>query len=749
MRVALTDKLDRVIGAKSAGPLEEHFGIRTVDDLLRHYPRSYSHGMSVLEEGWEPPAEGEHVTFVDQIAKAEVRWTNRQPKREFLVITLANRKPKVTATFFNAKFTKKILVEGTRLMLSGEVGFFKGTMQLTHPAFLILEGSGQGKGSRSLAKIAETSQKTDGDVLLSAFERDFFPIYPASAKVQSWDIYACVRQVLDVLDPIDDPLPESILWQRNLPSEDEALRAIHLGEREKDREGARERLALDEAVGLQWALVERRHGALSETGPSAPPRDDGLAAALSRQLPFDLTAGQRDVLDVLTTELADTKPMHRMLQGEVGSGKTIVSVLAMAQMVDSGYQCALLAPTEVLAAQHARSIRDVLGPLAMAGQLGGQEGATRVALLTGSMTPQQKRQVRDEVAGGEAGIVIGTHALLQDAVEFHNLGMVVVDEQHRFGVEQRDRLRAKAVGGVTPHLLVMTATPIPRTVALTVYGDLETSVLRELPRGRRPITTNTIFVGQKPAWLQRAWQRIIEEVDAGRQAYIVASRIDESDTGGKDSGKKASNNEPGPPVTTVVELFERLRNGPLSGLRLGLMHGRLTGDEKDAAMTAFRAGDIDVLVCTTVIEVGVDVPNATVMFVMDADRFGISQLHQLRGRIGRGEHPSLCLLATNLPEDSKAGARLKAVASTQDGFVLADLDLEERREGDVLGHSQSGRPITLRLLSLAEHRDLIEEARAFAESVYDADPRLLEHRGIAALAAPFAETERVEYLDKA
>jgi ATP-dependent DNA helicase RecG len=385
----------------------------------------------------------------------------------------------------------------------------------------------------------------------------------------------------------------------------------------------------------------------------------------------------------------------------------------------------------------------------MAGQLGGQEGATRVALLTGSMTPQQKRQVRDEVAGGEAGIVIGTHALLQDAVEFHNLGMVVVDEQHRFGVEQRDRLRAKAVGGVTPHLLVMTATPIPRTVALTVYGDLETSVLRELPRGRRPITTNTIFVGQKPAWLQRAWQRIIEEVDAGRQAYIVASRIDESDTGGKDSGKKASNNEPGPPVTTVVELFERLRNGPLSGLRLGLMHGRLTGDEKDAAMTAFRAGDIDVLVCTTVIEVGVDVPNATVMFVMDADRFGISQLHQLRGRIGRGEHPSLCLLATNLPEDSKAGARLKAVASTQDGFVLADLDLEERREGDVLGHSQSGRPITLRLLSLAEHRDLIEEARAFAESVYDADPRLLEHRGIAALAAPFAETERVEYLDKA
>ena len=738
--VTLTDRLDRVIGAKSAGPLEEHFGIRTVDDLLRHYPRSYSQGMSVLDADWEPPEEGEHVTFVDEIAKADVRWTNRQPKREFLVITLANRKPKVTATFFNAKFSKKILTEGTRLMLSGEVGFFKGTMQLTHPAFLVLEGSGQGKGSRSLAKIAETSRATDGEVLLSAFERDYFPIYPASAKVQSWDIYACVRQVLDVLDPVDDPLPESVRRQWDLASEDEALRAIHLAERPADRDRARERLAFDEAVGLQWALVERRHGELSATGPSAPVRTDGLAAALGRRLPFELTAGQHDVLDVLSTELADTKPMHRMLQGEVGSGKTIVSLLAMAQMVDAGYQCALLAPTEVLAAQHDRSIRDVLGPLAMAGQLGGPDGATRVALLTGSMTAQQKRQVRDDVAGGEAGIVVGTHALLQDAVEFRNLGMVVVDEQHRFGVEQRDRLRAKAVGGITPHLLVMTATPIPRTVALTVYGDLETSVLRELPRGRRPITTNTIFMGQKPAWLQRAWQRIIEEVDAGRQAYVVASRIDETDTGAKESG---------PPATSVVELFERLSGGPLRGLRLGLMHGRLSGDEKDEVMTAFRAGEVDVLVCTTVIEVGVDVPNATVMLVMDADRFGISQLHQLRGRIGRGEHPSLCLLATNLPEDSKAGARLKAVASTQDGFVLADLDLEERREGDVLGLSQSGRAITLKLLSLAQHREIIEAARDFAESVYAADPRLRDHRGIAVLAAPFVETERVEYLDKA
>jgi ATP-dependent DNA helicase RecG len=430
-----------------------------------------------------------------------------------------------------------------------------------------------------------------------------------------------------------------------------------------------------------------------------------------------------------------------MLQGEVGSGKTIVSVLAMMQMVDAGYQCALLAPTEVLAAQHARSIRDVLGPLAMAGQLGGADGATRVALLTGSMTPLQKREVRDEAAGGEAGIVIGTHALLQDAVEFANLGMVVVDEQHRFGVEQRDRLRAKAIGGITPHLLVMTATPIPRTVALTVYGDLETSTLRELPRGRQPISTNTVFVTDKPQWLNRAWQRIGEEVQAGRQAYVVASRIDETEKSAGDQG--------GVPPITVVELYRQLAHGPLAGLRLGLMHGRLPGDEKDAVMSAFRAGDIDVLVCTTVIEVGVDVPNATVMVVMDADRFGISQLHQLRGRIGRGQHASLCLLATNLPEASKAGERLKAVAGTLDGFELADLDLRERREGDVLGYNQSGRPITLRLLSLAEHREIIEAARDFAESVYAADPRLTSNPGIALLAAPFSVTDRVEYLDKA
>jgi ATP-dependent DNA helicase RecG len=733
---ALTDRLDYVLGKKAAGPLEEHFGIRTVNDLLRHYPRKYSDGMTVLGEG-EELEEGEHVTFVDVIAKAEVKWTSRPPKREYLVVTLRDRRPKVTATFFNAKFLKKGLVEGSRLMLSGEVGYFRGTMQLTHPAFLVLESpSGRQFGTKSLKTIAAASGAS-GDDVLSVFERDFFPIYPANKKVQSWDIYACVRQVLNVLDPIDDPLPKTILQQRNLITEDEALRAIHLAENTAERERAQARLTFDEAVGLQWALVGRRYSELSESGPVAEPATDGLLAALRDQLPFELTGGQKEVLEVLSAELSASRPMNRMLQGEVGSGKTIVSVLAMLQMVDAGYQCALLAPTEVLAAQHARSIRDVLGPLAMAGQLGGADGATRVALLTGSMSAQQKKQVREEVASGEAGIVIGTHALLQEAVEFERLGMVVVDEQHRFGVEQRDTLRAKAPAGLTPHLLVMTATPIPRTVALTVYGDLETSTLRELPRGRQPITTSTIFVKEKPAWLQRAWQRIIEEVGAGRQAYVVASRIDESDKPGKD--------DHGPPPTTVVALIEQLRREALAGLRLGLMHGRLPSDEKDAVMAEFRAGQMDVLVCTTVIEVGVDVANATVMVVVDADRFGISQLHQLRGRIGRGQHPSLCLLATQLPEGSKAGQRLKAVASTLDGFKLADLDLEERKEGDVLGLTQSGRPLTLRFLSLSEHLPIILAAREFCEQLYEKDSA---NPGMAVLAAQFIDTDRVEYLEK-
>ena len=737
--VSLSDRLDFIVGAKAADLLDDLFGIRTVDDLVRHYPRSYTEGATRWDADDERPDEGQHITLVDTITDTHSFPMKKNPRRKCLRITVGSGRSKVTATFFNADYLGKDLTEGTKVMLSGEVGYFKNVMQLTHPDFLILDSpGGRNRGSKSLKTIADASQAVSGEVLMSAFERRFFPIYPASTKLQSWDIFACVRQVLEVLDPVADPLPDELLAAHDLVSEDEALRAIHLAEDEVARRRARERLTFDEAVGLQWALVSRRHGELSESGPPAPSQPAGLAAELLQRLPFELTAGQRETLDVLSEGLAANRPMNRLLQGEVGSGKTIIAVLAMLQMVDAGYQCALLAPTEVLAAQHLRSVNDVLGPLAMGGQLGGADNATRAALLTGSMSAAQKNQVRAEIASGQVGVVIGTHALLQDSVEFANLGMVVVDEQHRFGVDQRDRLRAKAPDGITPHLLVMTATPIPRTVALTVYGDLETSTLRELPRGRQPITSNVIFVKDKPAWLDRAWERIVEEVAAGRQAYVVAPRIDETEESEND-GQGAR------PTETAVGLFERLRSGALANLRLGLMHGRLPADEKDAAMAAFRAGEIDVLVCTTVIEVGVDVPNATVMLVMDADRFGISQLHQLRGRIGRGQHPSLCLLATWSSAGSPAGRRLSAVAGTLDGFALADLDLKERREGDVLGRNQSGKAITLRLLSLADHLVYIEAAREFCTRAYqEAGP----HPGLTLLAAHFTDTDRIEYLDK-
>jgi ATP-dependent DNA helicase RecG len=734
----LTDRLDYILGAHSADGLDETFGIRTVDDLLRHYPRAYTVGASVRsaeESGAEKPETGQHITIVDTITSAATIATKRDPKKKIFRITVGSGRGAVTATFFNARFISKDLIKGTRVMLSGEVGFYRNNMQLTHPAFLILDG--RSRGSNSLKNIAKASEITrGGELAVEDFQRSFFPIYPASAKVQSWDIFACVRQVLDVLDPVEDPLPAELRDAHGLIAEDEALRAIHLAEDEQLRRRARERLTFDEAVGLQWALVARRHGELAESGPAASPRHDGLAAELLRRLPFELTAGQREVLDVLSDGLATTRPLNRLLQGEVGSGKTIVAVLAMLQMVDAGYQCALLAPTEVLAAQHVRSISDVLGPLALGGQLGATDNAARVALLSGSMTTGQKKSLRAEIAAGQVDIVVGTHALLQDAVEFHNLGMVVVDEQHRFGVEQRDRLRAKARDGITPHLLVMTATPIPRTVALTVYGDLETLTLRELPRGRQPITSRTIFMQDKPAWLDRAWQRIIEEVGAGRQAYVVAPRIDESDEPDKEGAR---------PSQTAVGLYTRLRSGELANLRLGLMHGRLSADEKDSVMAGFRAGEIDVLVCTTVIEVGVDVPNATVMLVMDAERFGISQLHQLRGRIGRGAHPSLCLLASWVGPDSAGGRRLSAVAETMDGFALADLDLKERKEGDVLGRNQSGRAITLRLLSLADHLTYIEAARDFCIAAYQETGA---HPGLAALAGRFTNSDRIEYLDK-
>ncbi len=596
--------------------------------------------------------------------------------------------------------------------------------QLTHPRYRLLDG--------------------DADEL-AEFTRPLIPVYPATKDLTSWAIQMCVRQVFDVLDDPNDPLPPSLLAQHRLPELGAALRAVHRSDNRVEIAVAARRLKWDEAMAVQLTLARRRQEAARRPAPSCPRRDDGLAAAFDAALPFTLTAGQREVGELLAAELAGEHPMNRLLQGEVGSGKTVVALRAMLQVVDAGRQAVLLAPTEVLAAQHARSLRDTLGAHGQAGERGSAEQATRLALLTGSLPARVRKQTLLDAASGAAGIVVGTHALIQDQVSFAALGLVVVDEQHRFGVEQRDALRGRAAGGTSPHVLVMTATPIPRTVAMTVYGDLEVSALRELPGGRSPISTTVVPVGEKPTWLQRVWQRITEEVTAGRQAYVVCPRIGGAAAEGEDTSNGDGDSRP---PLAVLDLVPQLAEGPLEGLRLGVLHGRLPGEEKDAVMRSFTAGEIDVLVATTVVEVGVDVPNATVMVIMDAQRFGISQLHQLRGRVGRGLHPGLCLLVTDSPEGTAARERLAAVAATTDGFELARQDLELRREGDVLGAVQSGRRSGLKLLSLLRDEDLIGQAREAAQRLVVADPDLTAHPGLARLAADLLDEQRAQFLQK-
>jgi len=495
---------------------------------------------------------------------------------------------------------------------------------------------------------------------------------------------------------------------------------------------------------LQTLLVMRRNELKKLNTKSRKIRSGGLLEEFDKSLPFDLTAGQIAVCAEIEKDLAQDHPMHRLLQGEVGSGKTIVALRAMLAVIDSGGQAALLAPTEVLAAQHLRTIRKFLGARALGGMLGSDEKSTQVTLITGSQSSAARKEALALAATGEAGIIIGTHALLGEKVEFKDLGLIVVDEQHRFGVEQRDALKEKAEQ--PPHLLVMTATPIPRTVAMTVFGDLDISTLRELPLGRQPITTHIIAVLEKPNYLERAWARISEEVALKHQAYIVAPRISEGISTDCDLEflfGKSSND-----ITSVEELEPRLAKGALSALRLAPLHGRQASELKEATMTAFAQGDIDVLVSTTVIEVGVDVANATVMVIMDADRFGVSQLHQLRGRVGRGTSPGLCLLVTSAPADSSARARLDAVAATLDGFELSRIDLEQRREGDVLGADQSGTRSHLRLLRVLRDEDLIDLARKDAEELVGETNDLRSYPALERELSILRRDSAVDYLDK-
>ena len=723
--------LRRVLGERTARALATHLELHTVGDLVYHFPRRYDErgehtDMRELEVG-------EQVTLLAQVKSATVR-PMRSRRGNMLEVTLGDGSgATLTCTFFNQAWRERELRTGRWGLFAGKVTDFRGKRQLNGPAYQLL---------RADATQDEAAEE------IEEFAGALIPVYPAAQAVPTWVIARCVRTVLDTFRPPDDPLPATVRANRNLIGIGTALREIHRPSSKEQLYRAKYRLKWDEAFAVQLTLVQRKARAATSPAIARPRRgvgSPGLLARFDAALPYELTDGQREVGEEIAADLAQPHPMHRLLQGEVGSGKTLVSVRAMLQVVDAGGQAALLAPTEVLATQHLRSISAQLGALGRAGELDGDPDGTQIALVTGSLGAAARRSALARVADGTAGIVVGTHALLYEGVDFRDLGLVVVDEQHRFGVEQRDALRAKAAQ--PPHVLVMTATPIPRTVAMTVYGDLEISTLTQLPRGRSPIASHVVPALDKPAYLDRAWRRLREEVQAGHQAYVVCPRI----------GAGTSEEEEEPPPDTesarraplaVTEVLPILQEGPLHGLRIGMLHGRLPADEKDAVMRRFAAGDLDVLVATTVIEVGVDVPNATTMIIMDADRFGVSQLHQLRGRVGRGSAPGICLLVSEAVEGSSARERLEAVASTTDGFKLSEIDLEQRREGDVLGASQSGKHSHLRLLSLLRDAKLITDARAEATSLVADDPDLRRHPALAASVAALVDEDRAEYLEK-
>ncbi|MFE7900108.1 helicase-related protein [Streptomyces sp. NPDC057424] len=1066
----LRQPLKSVLGPATAKVMAEHLGLLTVGDLLHHYPRRYEERGQLTHLADLPM--DEHVTVVAQVADARLHTfaSAKAPrgKGQRLEVTITDGSGRLQLVFFGAGVHKphKELLPGTRAMFAGKVSVFNRRLQLAHPAYELLRGD------------PEESVETWAGALI--------PIYPATAKLESWKIGKAIQTVLPTAQEAVDPLPDSLRQGRGLVPLPEALLKIHRPHTKADIEDARSRLKWDEAFVLQIALARRRHADAQLPAVPRKPAPDGLLTAFDARLPFTLTDGQQRVSREIFDDLATDHPMHRLLQGEVGSGKaqpldslvltptgfrrmgdlrvgdevvvpdgeialidgvfpqgerdvwrivlsdgssvecddehlwivgtscgwhrgqapkvmatreirldtfqadgsskwyipvakpvdlggdaglpldpyllgvllgdgsfrrnlrlstvdaeihdavaaavapacrtvpvrgapcgftiqlmeraggmrnpviqalreldlwgvtshgkfvpddfknasikdrlallqglmdadgtvdadgtsislcsasrrlaedvawlvrslggrarvlpkksaynvsvalpdeyapfrlarkagrvrpmpkcntfrrgiraveyvgrkpvqcisvahpghayvtdnftvthnTMVALRAMLAVVDAGGQAAMLAPTEVLAQQHHRSIVEMMGELAEGGMLGGAERATKVVLLTGSMGAAARRHALLDLTTGEAGIVIGTHALIEDKVQFHDLGLVVVDEQHRFGVEQRDALRGK--GAQPPHLLVMTATPIPRTVAMTVFGDLETSVLDQLPAGRSPIASHVVPAADKPHFLSRAWERVREEAENGHQAYVVCPRIgDEEDDPRKSARKKSPEDEAEKrPPLAVLDVADQLAKGPLQGLRVEVLHGRMHPDDKDAVMRRFAAGETHVLVATTVIEVGVNVPNATAMVIMDADRFGVSQLHQLRGRVGRGSAPGLCLLVTEMPEASPARQRLGAVASTLDGFELSRIDLEQRREGDVLGQAQSGARTSLRMLAVIEDEEIIAEARQEAAAVVAADPELTGLPGLRTALDALLDEEREQYLDK-
>ena len=771
--IDLTSTLDRVVGGRTAAKLAERIEVRTVGDLLRYYPRKYDQrgkltDLAELVVGERATVWAKVVTIEERelgSARNRSRAGGKRGVSHITNIVIADSHRKLTCTFFNQRHWSKQLRPGADAMFSGKVSLFNGKLQMSSPSVAILDdgrgsAAGLGSGVASTNGHGEQDKGASAIEVIESFPGGVIPVYPLVEGLTQALVQRCVRTALDVLGDVVDPVPEVLQAGHGLVDLGTALRDIHRPRTQEHLEAAQRRLRYDEALAVQLVLARRRADARNFPAEPCPRIDGGLLDEFDRNLPFALTIGQQLVGEIIATDLATIHPMNRLLQGEVGSGKTVVALRAMLQVLDSGRQAVMLAPTEVLAAQHARSLREVLGPLGRGGELGAPPEATTITLLTGSLSAGARRKALLAIASGEPGIAVGTHALLSEGVFFGNLGLIVVDEQHRFGVEQRHALRARHPEGNPPHVLVMTATPIPRTVAMTVYGDLDTSILSELPKGRSPISTTVVPAADRPAWLDRAWERVREEVGKGHQAYVVCPKIGDDEGETPDDGSDLELDGPGPgsadgpgstsprPPLSVTAVAQQLRDGPLAGLRLAVLHGRLPAAEKDEVMRTFAAGNIDVLVATTVIEVGVDVPNASMMVIMDAERFGMSQLHQLRGRVGRGSAPGVCLLVTEGHENAPGRARLAAVAETNDGFALAEADLELRREGDVLGTSQAGRATSLRLLSLLRDKDVIAQARDDAQGLVGNDPEMSQWPGLADMVSAVIAAESQDYLDK-
>ena len=765
----LLEPIDVLLGP-SAGRLQKAWpDVVTVGDLLLKFPKDY-HARGELS-GRDLLTVGEFATVVGRVAGIDVRPMRKPRKGDVSTVKIDIEGRQLTATFFNqGRWIKGKLPIGTLWMFSGMVEMFRDQLQLQHPEVEAVQG-GQGlpldgkplteEEQRELARLAPSVQASP-----------FIRIYPPatirtrnSTKVALGNnaLSLAITTLLSPLDEVPDPIPRPILDRHGMPDLLAALRLIHHPQKAGDWELGRRRFPFAEAVTLQTLLAQRRRR-VREIGAVPRRRVDGggLLADFDALLPFRLTRGQETVSEQVFADLARPEPMGRLLQGDVGSGKTVVALRAMLAVVDAGGQAVLLAPTEVLAGQHARLVRSLLGPLGRAGELDAPEHATRVALLTGSLPQASRRQALLDIASGAAGIVIGTHALLQENVDFAELALVVVDEQHRFGVEQRAALQAKADSAtsdrqVLAHLLVMTATPIPRTIAMTVFGDLDISTLRELPAGRQPIAT-TVVPAAKPHWVERAWERVAEEIRSGRQAYVVCPRIGgaaaDDDVATRDGGSAPDLPEDVDPDPaegwTITDVLPALQSKPvLEGVRIAALHGRMPAEEKDATMRAFAGGEIDLLLATTVIEVGVDVANATVMLIMGADRFGLSQLHQLRGRVGRGDHAGLCLLLTGLDEEEEAVDRLHQLAATDDGFDVAEIDLRAREEGNVLGQSQHGKSRNLRYLSVINDMDILEATRMDAFGLVEDDPRLTAYPLLAEACLLLDAESEGSFLDKA